>query len=203
MTFHPIATRLRAAPECLSRAPAMLGPPPGADAGADGASLREAAVLLPVVLHPEPTILLTLRTETLSAHAGQVSLPGGRIETDDPSPEHAALREVEEEIGLPRERVELIGRLPRVFTGTGFQVTPIVGLVFPPLVPRPNPREVAEVFELPVAQLTDVACGPRLEDGRAYGSRRPRVWVVPHDRHVIWGATAAILASFATVLREV
>lgn len=202
MTLHPIATRLRAEPECLSRAQAMLGPPPGADLGADGPLLREAAVLLPIVLHPEPTILLTLRTATLSAHAGQVSLPGGRIETDDPSPEHAALREAEEEVGLPRERVELIGRLPRVFTGTGFQVTPIVGLV-PPIAPRPDPREVAEVFELPLAQLTDPARGPRLENGAAYGSRRPRVWVVPHDRHVIWGATAAILASFATVLREV
>lgn len=202
MTLHPIATRLRAEPERLSRAQAMLGPPPGAVSVADGRSLREAAVLLPIMLHPEPTILLTLRTATLSAHAGQVSLPGGRIEAHDPSPEHAALREAEEEVGLPRERVELIGRLPRVVTGTGFEVTPIVALV-PPIAPRPNPREVAEVFELPLAQLTDPARGPRLEHGAAYGSRRPRVWVVPHDRHVIWGATAAILASFASVLREV
>lgn len=199
MTLHPIAARLRAEPECLSRAPPVLDPPPGADPSA----ARAAAVLVPVVLHPEPTILLTLRTATLSAHAGQVSLPGGRIEAHDPSPEAAALREAEEEVGLGRERIELIGRLPGVFTGTGFRVTPVVGLVSPPIAPRPDPREVAEVFELPLAQLTDPARGPRLEDGAAYGSRRPRVWVVPHDRHVIWGATAAILASFAIVLREV
>ncbi|MCS6921692.1 MAG: CoA pyrophosphatase [Elioraea sp.] len=183
----------------MSRAPLVLDPPPGADPSA----ARAAAVLVPVVLHPEPTILLTVRTATLSAHAGQVSLPGGRIEAHDPSPEAAALREAEEEVGLSRETIELIGRLPGVFTGTGFRVTPVVGLVTPPLSPRPDPREVAEVFELPLAQLTDPARGPRLEDGAAYGSRRPRVWVVPHDRHVIWGATAAILASFAIVLREV
>ncbi|MCS6922651.1 MAG: CoA pyrophosphatase, partial [Elioraea sp.] len=94
-------------------------------------------------------------------------------------------------------------RLPSVFTGTGFRVTPVVGLVLPPISPRPDPREVAEVFELPLAHLTEPSLAPRLEDGAAYGSRRPRVWVVPHDRHVIWGATAAILASFAVVLREV
>lgn len=199
MTQHPIAARLRSEPECLSRAPLVLDPPPGADPSA----ARAAAVLVPVVLHPEPTILLTVRTATLSAHAGQVSLPGGRIEAHDPSPEAAALREAEEEVGLSRETIELIGRLPGVFTGTGFRVTPVVGLVTPPLSPRPDPREVAEVFELPLAQLTDPVRGPRLEDGAAYGSRRPRVWVVPHDRHVIWGATAAILASFAIVLREV
>ncbi|MCS6853881.1 MAG: CoA pyrophosphatase [Elioraea sp.] len=199
MTLHPIAARLRAEPERLSCAPAMLAPPPGASEQ----SAREAAVLVPVVLHPEPTILLTLRTATLSAHAGQVSLPGGRIEAHDPSPEAAALREAEEEVGIPRQRVEVIGRLPSVFTGTGFRVTPVVGLVLPPISPRPDPREVAEVFELPLAHLTEPALAPRLEDGAAYGSRRPRVWVVPHDRHVIWGATAAILASFAMVLREV
>lgn len=199
MTLHPIAARLRTEPACLSRAPLVLDPPPGADPSA----ARAAAVLVPVVLHPEPTILLTVRTATLSAHAGQVSLPGGRIEAHDPSPEAAALRETEEEVGLRRETIELIGRLPSVFTGTGFRVTPVVGLVTPPFSPRPDPREVAEVFELPLAQLTDPVRGPRLEDGAAYGSRRPRVWVVPHDRHVIWGATAAILASFAIVLREV
>lgn len=199
MTLHPIAARLRTEPGCLSRALPVLEPPPGADPSA----ARAAAVLVPVVLHPEPTILLTLRTATLSAHAGQVSLPGGRIEAHDPSPEAAALREAEEEVGLARETIELIGRLPGVFTGTGFRVTPVVGLVTPPFSPRPDPREVAEVFELPLTRLTDPALGPRLEDGAAYGSRRPRVWVVPHDRHVIWGATAAILASFAIVLREV
>ncbi|MDW8444771.1 MAG: CoA pyrophosphatase [Acetobacteraceae bacterium] len=156
MTLHPIAARLRAEPERLSRAPAVLAPPPGASEQ----SAREAAVLVPVVVHPEPTVLLTVRTATLSAHAGQVSLPGGRIEAHDPSPEAAALREAEEEVGIPRRRVEVIGRLPSVFTGTGFRVTPVVGLVLPPISPRPDPREVAEVFELPLAHLTEPCPGP-------------------------------------------
>jgi len=197
--LHAMAARLRAEPSRLSKAPHVLGPPQGTDE----AAVREAAVLLPVVLHPEPTILLTLRTATLSAHAGQVSLPGGRIEAEDRSPEEAALREAEEEVGLGRDAIEVVGRLPGVFTGTGFHITPVVGLVAPPVSLRPDPEEVAEVFELSLACLVDPARGPRLENGARYGSRRPRVWVVPHDRHVIWGATAAILASFAVVLREV
>ncbi|MFQ3622330.1 MAG: CoA pyrophosphatase [Acetobacteraceae bacterium] len=192
-----LAARLRE-PALLGRATPVLGPPPIAPAGTP----TEAAVLVPVVLHPEPTILLTLRTPHLTAHAGQVSLPGGRIEPHDASPEQAALRESEEEIGLDPGSVEVVGRLPALLTGTGYRITPVVGLVTPPARTRPDPREVADLFELPVAVLTDPD-GPREEDGARFGSRRARVWVVPHDRHLIWGATAAVLVSFGRLLREV
>lgn len=197
MTVPTLAARLRE-PSLLDRANSLLDPPTMAPSGAP----TEAAVLVPVVLHPEPTILLTLRTPHLTAHAGQVSLPGGRIEPNDPSPEHAALRETREEIGLDPVAVEVVGRLPAILTGTGYRITPIVGLVTPPALTCPDPREVAELFEIPVAALTDPD-GPREEDGARFGSRRARVWVVPHERHLIWGATAAVLVSFGRLLREV
>lgn len=159
-----------------------------------------AAVLVPVVLHDHPAVLLTLRSLHLPTHAGQVSFPGGRIQPGDASPEAAALREAEEEIGLPRAAVEVVGRLPAYVTGTGFAVTPVLGLLAPPVAPRPDPREVAEVFELPLAALWTPP-GPHEEEAVLRGRRR-RYWVVPHERHRIWGATAAILVALAAWLRE-
>jgi 8-oxo-dGTP pyrophosphatase MutT (NUDIX family) len=166
----------------------------------DGAALIPAAVLVPVVLHPAPSVVLTLRTEHLPTHAGQVSFPGGRIEPGDVSPEGAALREAEEEIGLPCAVVEVVGRLPTYITGTGFRVTPVLGLLPPPVAPRPDPREVAEVFELPLAALTGPP-GPYEEETVLRGRLR-RYWVVPHERHRIWGATAAMLVALGRLIRE-
>ena len=109
--------------------PGLISPP--------SAALRPAAVLVPLVDHPPGhphgmTVLLTQRTAHLTAHAGQISFPGGRIEAHDPDPESAALRETEEEVGLPRDRVSVIGRLDTYLTGTGFEITPVVGIVTPP-----------------------------------------------------------------------
>lgn len=171
-----------------------------ADEPTEEATPLRAAVLVPIVLHPVPSIVLTLRALHLSRHPGQVSFPGGRIDPQDASPEAAALREAEEEIGLSASAVEVIGRLPTHVTGTGYRVTPVLGLLTPPVAPKPDPREVAEVFELPLAALTGPP-GP-YEEEAVFRGRLRRFWVVPHERHRIWGATAAMLVALGRLIRE-
>lgn len=158
-----------------------------------------AAVLVPIVLHPAPTILLTRRTAHLAAHAGQVSFPGGRIDPGDADAVAAAFREAEEEVGLARAAIETLSCLPVHLTGTGYAITPVVGLVTPPFVLRPDPGEVAEAFEIPLAGVLDPA-GPYEAEAEFRGRLR-RFWVIPDERHYIWGATAAILVNLARVLR--
>lgn len=171
-----------------------------ADEPTEEATPLRAAVLVPIVLHPAPSIVLTLRALHLSRHPGQVSFPGGRIDPGDASPEAAALREAEEEIGLSASAVEVIGRLPTHVTGTGYRVTPVLGLLTPPVAPKPDPREVAEVFELPLAALIGPP-GP-YEEEAVFRGRLRRYWVVPHERHRIWGATAAMLVALGRLIRE-
>jgi 8-oxo-dGTP pyrophosphatase MutT (NUDIX family) len=116
------------------------------------AALRPAAVLVPIVRRPEgDAILLTLRTPHLAAHAGQIAFPGGGIDPGDADPLAAALRETEEEIGLTRDRVEILGRLDTYVSRTGFEIQPFVGLLVPPFETAPDPFEVAEIFEVPLA----------------------------------------------------
>jgi mutator protein MutT len=160
--------------------------------------IKFAAVLVPIVLHPQPSILLTLRAAKMSAHAGQVSFPGGRIETGE-TPEAAAVREAAEEVGLDPRLPELLGRLPEHHTGTGFHITPVVALVPPPLNLVADPREVEEPFELPLSVILD----PHAPERRTaeWKGRTRQFWVWPHERHYIWGATAAILVNLAKVLR--
>jgi 8-oxo-dGTP pyrophosphatase MutT (NUDIX family) len=158
-----------------------------------------AAVLVPIVTGPAPSILLTKRTAHLSSHAGQVSFPGGRIDPDDPSPEYAALREAQEEIGLDPAVVELLGRLPDYLTGTGFRVTPVVGLLPPDPGLSPSPHEVESVLQLPISVVLDPAA-PQRRRSFVRGAWR-EFWVWPHPEHEIWGATAAILVGLAAVLR--
>ena len=160
--------------------------------------IKFAAVLVPIVLHPQPSILLTLRAAKLSAHAGQVSFPGGRIEAGE-TPEAAAVREAAEEVGLDPRLPELLGRLPEHHTGTGFHITPVVALVPPPLNLVADPREVEEPFELPLSVILD----PHAPERRTaeWKGRTRTFWVWPHERHYIWGATAAILVNLAKVLR--
>lgn len=161
--------------------------------------LRPAAVLVPIIHGDAPGILLTQRAAHLNAHAGQVSFPGGRIEPGDASPEAAALREAEEEIGLAPGHVELAGRLPDYVTGTGFLITPVLGLLPDGLVLTPSPDEVAEIFMLPLSTLLDPDAPERRT--RMFRGRERHFWVWPHEHHYIWGATAAILVHLANRLR--
>lgn len=171
------------------------------DAGlSDDAPLSEAAVLVGLVTGSSPGVILTKRTAHLRRHSGQVSFPGGRIDPEDASPEAAALREAQEEIGLPPANVALAGRLSPYITGTGYRVTPVVGLVHPGFVLAPSADEVEAVFELPLATLLDPAAPERRS--AEYRGRTRQYWVWPHATHYIWGATAAILVHLARRLRD-
>ena len=158
-----------------------------------------AAVLVPVILGPRPSILLTKRTSHLKKHAGQVSFPGGRIDKEDADPEAAALREAEEEVALDPSRVEIVGRMSDYVTGTGYRITPILGLLPPDLPYRPSPHEVEFIFELPISVLLDPHA-PQRQHRDVLGRSR-EFWVWPHPEHFIWGATAAILVHLARKLR--
>ena len=158
-------------------------------------ALKPAAVLLLVVNQPlEPTVVFTQRTAHLSDHAGQISLPGGRCDAGDCTPERTALREAEEELGIPSDRVHILGRLPEYRTSTGFSVTPVVGWAEPPLIYRPDPHEVADVFEVPLAFLLDER-NHRYESAFFKGRVR-HYWAMPYGERFIWGATAGMLVTF-------
>ena len=161
--------------------------------------LTPAAVLVPIILGSAPGILLTKRSEKLRNHSGQISFPGGRIDPTDPSPEHAALREAQEEVGLDPASIEVIGRLRDYVTGTGYRVTPVLALLTPGYTTKLAPAEVSEIFELPWATLLDPAAPERRS--AEYRGRLRHYWVWPHPKHHIWGATAAILVHLAHRLR--
>ena len=164
--------------------------------GADNLTLTPAAVLFPIIVRDAGhTVMLTQRTAHLRDHAGQISFPGGRVEADDLSPTHTALRETEEEVGLSRERVEVLGFLPEYRTGTGFRVTPVVGLVHPPFDLQPDPFEVAEVFEVPLAFLLDPANHQRHE--MHYRGALRQYFAMPYGDYFIWGATAGMIRSLS------
>lgn len=161
-----------------------------------------AAVLVPIVLHEQqPTLLLTQRTAHLNDHAGQVSLPGGRVDATDASPVETALREAEEEVGLGRQYVDVLGMLPDYFTATGFRVTPVVGLVHPPVELRADPFEVAEIFEVPLAFLMDGMNHQRRTFDFPGGLGRRTFYAMPYERYFIWGATAGMLRNLFHFLR--
>jgi 8-oxo-dGTP pyrophosphatase MutT (NUDIX family) len=156
-----------------------------------------SAVLVP--LEVGRGVWLTLRANHLTSHAGQVAFPGGRIESFDESPEAAALREASEEIGLNARDVTLLGRMDDYITGTGFHMTPVLGLVKPDLQFTPAASEVAAVFCLPFEMLLDPEA-PRQRRG-FYRGQEQHFWVWPRAEHLIWGATAEILVNLAHRLR--
>jgi 8-oxo-dGTP pyrophosphatase MutT (NUDIX family) len=161
--------------------------------------LRHAAVLVPIVDRPEgATVLLTQRTKHLSNHAGQVSFPGGRVEPTDSGPVEAALREAEEEIGLAPHFVEVVGRLDEYETGTGFHITPVVGLVRPGFTLVLDAFEVEAAFEVPLDHVLDIDRHER-RSGIWQGIER-HYWVIPHEERFIWGATAGMLVDLARKL---
>ena len=198
----------------MTAAPARLGPEAiaarlreaeGAEPTGDdgrccpGEGRVPAAVLVPLIGREDrTTVLLTRRSPRLRDHAGQISFPGGRIEGCDSDPACAALREAEEEVGIARDRVRLLGRLPIYDTATGFRIHPYVGWIEPAPTLRLDPREVEEVFEVPLPFVLDPA-NHRRETYEGRGRRR-LTWVLPYDDRRIWGATAGILVGLSRLL---
>ena len=162
--------------------------------GAEG-ELAPAAVLVPVVDRPSPTVILTERPKTMRKHPGQISFPGGRIDPGDDGPIDAALREAEEEIALPRGAVEVIGIADRYRTVTGFEVTPVLAVVRAGVQLRAQPGEVADWFEAPLHYLLD----PRHQHVRTIvwqGSERA-YYEIEWEGRRIWGATAAMIVNLS------
>jgi len=167
-----------------------------------GTPLRRAAVLIPLVERPGGvTVLLTRRTDHLTSHAGQISFPGGRAEDYDSSPIETALRETEEEIGLARRHIEIIGVLPDYATVSAYRVTPVVALVAPPFTLQVDPGEVAEAFEVPLAYLMDGLHHQRRELVLPQGAGSRAFYAMPYEQYFIWGATAAMLRNLFHFLR--
>jgi 8-oxo-dGTP pyrophosphatase MutT (NUDIX family) len=160
-----------------------------------GPGITPAAVLVAVVDRAQPTVILTLRPETMRKHPGQISFPGGRIDPDDSGPVAAALREAQEEIGLPPEAVEVIGIADRYRTVTGFDVTPVVGIVPAGLDLAPHPGEVAAVFEAPLHYLLDPA-HQKVRSGEWRGRTR-HYYEIEFEGRRIWGATAAMIVNLS------
>jgi NTP pyrophosphohydrolases including oxidative damage repair enzymes len=176
--------------EARMRYPGREGPP------------VEAAVLIPLVMHEDGVrVMLTRRTAHLHDHAGQISFPGGRIEAWDASPEAAALREAEEETGLPLSHVEVLPNMPPYLTSTGFSITPVPGLVRTGYTLSPDAFEVAEVFEVPLAFLMDPA-NHRRHRVRLPDGRERQYYSMPWQGYFIWGATAAMLRNLYHLLRS-
>jgi 8-oxo-dGTP pyrophosphatase MutT (NUDIX family) len=210
----PAAGELDWLPAALLASPSSAAMPErGAESGLDDAAIAgeeedkeegarapvAAAVLFPIVLRPAaPTVLLTRRTDHLKDHPGQISFPGGRVEPDDVSPAHTALREAEEEIGLVPAHVEIAGYLPEYLTSTGFRVTPVVAVVTPPFSLRLDPFEVAEAFEVPLDFLLDPANHRR--HALHYRGRLRHFHAMPWGEYFIWGATAGMIVSLSRAL---
>ena len=169
--------------------------------GGEDLPLTPAAILFPIVLRDDvQTVLLTQRTAHLRDHAGQIAFPGGRVEAGDASPLHTALRETEEEIGLPRTQIDILGYLPEYRTGTGFRVTPVVALVRPPFELVLDPFEVAEAFEVPLAFLLDPANHQR--HSLHYRGALRHFIAMPYGDYFIWGATAGMIRALTERLAQ-
>ncbi|MFQ5564495.1 MAG: CoA pyrophosphatase [Parvularculaceae bacterium] len=161
----------------------------------------DAAVLVPIINRSEgPTVLLTVRSPHMPSHAGQISFPGGRLHEDDPSPIAAALREAEEEVNIAPDAVSVVGALGVHEGGLGFSVTPVIGVVDPCVDIRPCPREVAEVFEAPLAYFANFE--NHYTEERELKGVKYNMFAAPYGDYHIWGLTAAILRTLAETLQE-
>jgi 8-oxo-dGTP pyrophosphatase MutT (NUDIX family) len=161
---------------------------------------RPAAVLVPLVNRQDGvTVLLTQRTEDMPSHAGQVAFPGGRRQPDDLDAVATALRETEEEVGLDRRFVDVVGAVDLYRTGTGFEITPVVGIVTPGFTTRADPREVADVFEVPLGHFLDES-NHRIDSRTVASGLQRRYYAMPYGARYIWGATAGMLKNLQFIL---
>lgn len=156
---------------------------------------RPAAVLIPIVCRPEPTLLLTRRADSLRKHAGQVAFPGGKTDAEDGSPIITALREAQEEVAIPPQRVHILGQLASLDSSTGFQVTPVIGLIPADVEFHANEDEVADVFEIPLHEALRLSRYYPLDIHR--GGHAHRVYLSWYQSQFVWGLTAAIIRRLA------
>lgn len=185
-----------------------LAPPPyvGSDFALNGADqppsdLRPAAVLVPLVDRTAGlTVLLTQRTADMPSHAGQIAFPGGRRHEEDRDLVATALRETEEEIGVGAHHIDIVGPIDNYVTGSGYLITPIVGFVTPTFDLKPDPREVADIFEVPLAFFLDPA--NHHVHSRTWQGRERRYYAMPYGERYVWGATAGMLKNLWRILCE-
>ena len=204
MTVDEIVQRVGERSRRLVSGLPVAGAPLGSDFSLNGVvplptTFRPAAVLVPLVRHELGiTVLLTQRTDDMPSHAGQIAFPGGRRQADDADAVATALRETEEEVGLARRFVDVIGAVDPYRTGTGYEITPIVGIVTPGFTTHADPREVADVFEVPLAHFLDEK--NHRVDSRVWQGRERRYYAMPYGERYIWGATAGMLKNLHFVL---
>ena len=195
--FDAVEFRERASARLLAEPPSRYGRSdddlnPGIEAISPDIMPRAAAVLVPIVRRePELQVLLTRRTEHLPSHAGQIAFPGGKIDEADEDAISAALREAEEETGLDRSFVEPVGFLDGYLTRTSFRIVPVVALVRPGFVLRPQPGEVSDVFEVPLRFLMSAENHAR--HSLAWKGRIRFYYAMPYGERYIWGATAGMI----------
>ncbi len=154
--------------------------------------LHDAAVMIAAVDHPNgATLILTKRAERLRSHSGQIAFPGGRIDATDPTPEFAAIRETEEEVGIGAETIEIVGRMPDYVSGSGFRISPVLGIARPGFILTLNEDEVDDAFEVPLAFLMNPANHTR--DSRIWEEHERFFYTMPFGDRYIWGVTAGII----------
>ena len=156
---------------------------------------REAAVLIPITDRPEPGVILTQRPEWLRSHAGQVAFPGGKVDAGDADAVSAALREANEELSIPPSQVQVIGTADIYFSGSGYRIEPVVGIIPPDLPLRANPEEVEDWFEVPLAFLLDPANAVKKET--LWNGHQRTYYDMQWGERRIWGVTAGIIANLA------
>jgi 8-oxo-dGTP pyrophosphatase MutT (NUDIX family) len=202
MTPAPVADAFKPDRFFKAAVERLYAAPPNSDAVTGGdhvmnpdmtvSDYREAAVLVPVVAREDgATVILTQRTAHLPSHAGQIAFPGGKIDPSDNGPAAAALRETEEEIGLPKDRVKIVGYLDRYLSRTGFRIAPVLGRIEPGYTLALNRHEVEDVFEVPLGFLLDPANHRRAS--KVFIGRERYFYEIPFGDRYIWGVTAGIV----------
>ncbi len=162
---------------------------------------KSAAVLIPIVMRAEPTILLTVRSDDMPTHAGQISFPGGGVQKEDHNHEAAALRETQEEVGIDPKSIDILGDIGVHYGGMGFKVTPFVGLLKRDVQCVACPREVQEIFEVPLSYVLDLENHKTVD--KVYNNISYKVFTIPYKDYNIWGLTAGMLLTLAERVKVV